>query len=89
MCGCFWSAIRKPRSSWSSGWLRDRLPAATAGSLYRKLDETLVPIGFVENVREICRPDFRDCSAGGRPRIDPAVYFKMLAVERLRLIDAL
>ncbi len=60
--------------------VRDRLPAATAGSFYRKLDETLETIGFAEKVREICRPAYCDTSAGGRPGIDPAVYFKMLMI---------
>lgn len=59
---------------------RDHLPAATAGTFYRKLDETLRAIGFAEAVREACRPAYRDASAGGRPGIDPAVYFKMLMI---------
>lgn len=60
--------------------MRDRLPAAAAGRFYRKLDETLEAIGFAGKVREICRPAYCDTSAGGRPGIDPAVYFKMLMI---------
>ena len=62
-------------------WLvRDQLPQATAGTFYRKLNETLDEIGFAKGVREICRPAYQDSSSGGRPGIDPAVYFKMLMV---------
>jgi len=59
---------------------RDRLPALAAGKFYRKLDETLEAIGFPEQVREICRPAYQEASAGGRPGIDPVVYFKMLMI---------
>jgi hypothetical protein len=31
-------------------------------------------------VREICRPAYADATKGGRPGIDPAVYFKMLVI---------
>ena len=57
-----------------------RLPKATASTFYRKLDETLASIGFAEGVREICRPAYADAARGGRPGIDPAVYFKMLII---------
>jgi transposase len=57
-----------------------RLPKATASTFYRKLDETLGQIGFTEGVREICKPAYADASRGGRPGIDPAVYFKMLMI---------
>ena len=60
--------------------VRDHLPAAAAGTFYRKLDETLRAIGFAEAVREVCRPAYQDASSGGRPGIDPAVYFKMLMI---------
>ena len=62
-------------------WLvRDQLPQATAGTFYRKLNEPLDKIGFAKGVREICRSAYQDSSSGGRPGIDPAVYFKMLMV---------
>jgi transposase len=57
-----------------------RLPKATASTFYRKLDETLDSIGFAQGVREICRPAYAELSRGGRPGIDPAVYFKMLMI---------
>jgi transposase len=59
---------------------RDHLPTGAAGTFYRKLDETLRTIGFASAVREVCRPAYRDAGAGGRPGIDPAVYFKMLMI---------
>lgn len=31
-------------------------------------------------MREICKPAYADASRGGRPGIDPAVYFKMLMI---------
>jgi transposase len=31
-------------------------------------------------VREICQPAYAEAARGGRPGIDPAVYFKMLMV---------
>lgn len=57
-----------------------RLPKATASTFYRKLDETLGQIGFTEGVREICKPAYAEAARGGRPGIDPAVYFKMLMI---------
>jgi transposase len=62
-------------------WIETRrLPQATASTFYRKLDETLDSIGFTAGVRDICRPAYADASKGGRPGIDPAVYFKMLMI---------
>lgn len=57
-----------------------RLPKATGNPFYRKLARTLDDIGFAEGVREICRPAYADEAKGGRPGIDPAVYFKMLMI---------
>lgn len=59
---------------------KGQLPAVKAGTFYRKLDETLREMEFAEKVRELCRPGYRDASCGGRPGIDPAVYFKMLMI---------
>ena len=62
-------------------WIETRkLPRAAASAFYRKLDETLGAIGFTAGVREICRPAYADAGRGGRPGIDPVVYFKMLMV---------
>ena len=57
-----------------------RLPKATASTFYRKLDDTLAAIGFTEGVRDLCQPAYADAARGGRPGIDPAVYFKMLMI---------
>lgn len=59
---------------------KSQLPAVKAGTFYRKLDETLCEMEFAEKVRELCRPAYRDAGCGGRPGIDPAVYFKMLMI---------
>jgi transposase len=62
------------------------LPAAEivttpAGGFYQKLDEALASFGFGDQVRTLCEPFYNtDESAGGRPGIDPEVYFKMLLV---------
>ena len=59
---------------------RRRLPQPRASRFYEKLEETLEGIGFSEGVREICRPAYAEAEKGGRPGIDPAVYFKMLMI---------
>ena len=59
---------------------RRKLPQLSASTFYVKLEETLQDIGFAEGVREICRPSYAAASKGGRPGIDPAVYFKMLMI---------
>lgn len=62
-------------------WIETRrLPQATASTFYRKLDQTLEAIGFTAGVREVCLPAYADAARGGRPGIDPAVYFKMLMI---------
>ncbi|MCX7869075.1 MAG: transposase [Terrimicrobiaceae bacterium] len=37
-------------------------------------------MGFAQKVWELCEPSYREASRGGRPGIDPVVYFKMLMV---------
>ena len=59
---------------------RRKLPKISASTFYVKLEETLQDIGFALGVREICRPAYADSEKGGRPGIDPAVYFKMLMI---------
>jgi transposase len=72
---------RKAADTQQEFWIETRrLPQATASTFYRKLDETLGAIGFTAGVREICRPAYADAARGGRPGIDPAVYFKMLMI---------
>lgn len=60
--------------------VRDKLPTPVVSAFFRKLDRTLNDIGFAEGVRAICRPAYAEDEAGGRPGIDPAVYFKMLMI---------
>lgn len=57
-----------------------RLPAATPGTFYRKVNETLEAMGFAQDVWQICEPAYADASLGGRPGIDPVVYLKMLMI---------
>ena len=59
---------------------RKSLPRATPNAFYPKLDRELKNMRFAESVREICRPAYAEAEKGGRPGIDPAVYFKMLMV---------
>jgi transposase len=59
---------------------KKQLPAVKAGTFYRKLDETLREMEFAEKVRDLCRSSYKKASSGGRPGIDPAVYFKMLMI---------
>jgi transposase len=62
-------------------WVDTRnLPRATPNVFYRKLDEALRGMGFAELIRDICEPSYADSEKGGRPGIDPAVYFKMLII---------
>lgn len=62
-------------------WVQSKkLPKSTADPFYRKLERTLEQLGFAQGVREICRPAYADEEKGGRPGIDPAVYFKMLII---------
>lgn len=51
----------------------------TAG-FYAKLGETLGEMDFARQVWAACEGAYRDGSKGGRPGIDPVVYFKMLIV---------
>jgi len=57
-----------------------RLPAATPGAFYRRLNETLEKMEFAKEVWEICAPAYADVTRGGRPGIDPVVYLKMLMI---------
>ena len=62
-------------------WLvkRELCPAPAQG-FYQRVDRTLGEMGFAEKVRALCAPAYADQGRGGRPGIDPAVYFKMLLV---------
>ena len=56
-----------------------QLPKSPKATFYARLDETLESIGFVEKVREICAPAYKQTNVG-RPGIDPVVYLKMIMV---------
>jgi len=57
-----------------------RLPAATPGAFYRKVNATLEAMGFAQEVWKICEPAYAEAWLGGRPGIDPVVYLKMLMI---------
>lgn len=73
---------RKTPAEQSSMWVATSdLPSTSANSFYQRLDRVLTEMGFGEQVRAICAPYYvMDSSRGGRPGIDPEVYFKMLLV---------
>ncbi|MBL9159327.1 MAG: transposase [Verrucomicrobiales bacterium] len=58
---------------------RDSIRAGRAKTFYDGLVEHLDSEGFGDFVRELCAP-FYHSGSGGRPPIDPEVYFKMLMV---------
>jgi hypothetical protein len=65
----------------------DRLPKATPSRFYELLNATLEEMKFAEQVWEICAFAYADAAKGGRPGIDPVIYFKMLMVGfRLRRV---
>ena len=57
-----------------------KLPAATPGTFYRRVEETLERMSFSKEVWKICEAAYADPSRGGRPGIDPVVYLKMLMI---------
>ena len=57
-----------------------RLPKASPSRFYELLNETLERMNFPGQVRAICAPAYADEAKGGRPGIDPVVYFKMLMI---------
>jgi hypothetical protein len=54
------------------------LPPTPANAFYEKLDRALADSGFGDSGRKLCEPFYEsDRSQGGRPGIDPEVYFKI------------
>ena len=53
---------------------------ASEPGFYSKLNEHLEAMDFARQVWALCEPAYREESRGGRPGIDPVVYFKMLMV---------
>jgi transposase len=70
---------RKDPDQQPSFWIpATELPSNPATAFYRRLDRALADAGFGDAVRELCEPFYEtDRSRGGRPGIDPEVYFKM------------
>jgi transposase len=72
---------RKKTQEQKEFWvMADRLPQATPSRFYELLNKTLEEMGFSEEVRALCAPAYAEVARGGRPGIDPVVYFKMLMV---------
>ncbi len=72
---------REKKEKQSEFWVEaTRLPAATPGTFYQKVNATLEAMGFAKEVWKICEPAYADASRGGRPGIDPVVYLKMLMI---------
>src|SRR5258705_11939187 len=69
-------------------WIeRRRVWKPRSQGFYSKLNEHLAGMDFERRVWALCEPAYREESRGGRPGIDPVVYFKMLMVgffENLR-----
>lgn len=60
--------------------VRKEIVGSRAGGFYQKLKETLQRLGFAEEVWKLCEPHYAEEKKGGRPGIDPVIYFKMLMV---------
>jgi transposase len=72
---------RKKRSEQKEFWvMAERLPKASPSQFYKLLNTTLETMGFAEEVWQICAPAYAEEKRGGRPGIDPVVYFKMLMI---------
>lgn len=72
---------RKKEQEQKEFWvLAERLPKASPSRFYELLNGTLEAMGFAEEVWQICAPAYAEEQRGGRPGIDPAVYFKMLMI---------
>lgn len=57
------------------------LPSTPATAFYQRVDRALSEAGFGAAVRALCKAYYaKDASRGGRPGIDPEVYFKMQMV---------
>ena len=73
---------RKAAEPQSSFWIpTHELPRTAVNVFYQRLDRILGEVGFGDAVRALCEPFYaRDTGRGGRPGIDPEVYFKMQIV---------
>jgi len=66
----------------SSLWIATSdLPITPVHGFYERLDRALAKSGFGDTVRALCASCYEmDAARGGRPGIDPEVYFKMLMI---------
>lgn len=72
---------RKKAEAQGEFWVAaNRLPKASPSRFYELLNQTLERMSFPQAVRAICAPAYADEARGGRPGIDPVVYFKMLMI---------
>jgi transposase len=71
-------------------WLRPQeLVMGPQDGFYTKLSTVLSKLGFTESVHALCADYYKTGSSnGGRPRVDPAVMFKMLIVGFLEGIGS-
>ena len=72
---------RKKRPLQKEFWVvAERLPKVSPSRFYELLNRILEEMGFAKEVWERCAPAYAEVSRGGRPGIDPVVYFKMLMI---------
>jgi len=72
---------RKKKPEQKEFWVvADRLPKASPSRFYELLNGTLEEMDFAEEVWAMCVPAYAGVERGGRPGIDPVVYFKMLMI---------
>ena len=73
--------LRKKRERQKEFWVvAERLPKASPSRFYELLNRTLEEMDFARQVWAMCAPAYAEVSRGGRPGIDPVVYFKMLMI---------
>jgi transposase len=71
----------KPKEKQKEFWVvAEKLPSATPGTFYERVNQTLAEMKFAEEVWAICEPAYAEASKGGQPGIDPVIYFKMLMI---------
>ena len=72
---------RKKTQEQKEFWVvANRLPKASPSRFYELLNGTLERMKFAEQVWADCASAYADAAKGGRPGIDPVVYFKMLMI---------
>jgi transposase len=72
---------REKRKEQEELWIvKKELKPGPAEGFYRRVDETLEKMHFGEKVHAMCAAAYADRDKGGRPGIDPVVYYKMLLV---------